>query len=88
MVLDLVALQVTISYPLLHPSESDSETARVLPAVVAPVNKRDHQGIYSRYGWMDELPAQLERRASDSILYIIHDSRNLLDGWVYALSGQ
>ena len=45
-VLDLVALQVTISYPLLHPSESDSESARVLPAIIAPVNKRDHQGIY------------------------------------------
>ena len=48
--LDLVALQVTISYLLLDPSESDSESARVLPAVVAPVNKRDHQGIYSGYG--------------------------------------
>ena len=41
-----------ILYPLLHPSESDSESARVLPAIIAPVNKRDHQGIY-KWVWPD-----------------------------------
>ena len=80
--LDLVALQVTISYPLLHPSESDSESARVLPvAVVAPVNKRDHQGIYSRHGRMDELPAQLERRAIWFCASFMIVGICLMDGW-------